>query len=75
MARFATGRKKLGLLERISLKIDSVKFLFQLSWESRLINNNRYIILSEHLDKLGRQTGGWLKKSRQENSPPLTERT
>jgi hypothetical protein len=66
---FLTGPKKLSLIEKSSIKLDSVKFLLQLAWESKIINDKKYIILSKHLEKVGKQLGGWLKQLRKQNSP------
>jgi hypothetical protein len=68
-AGFLTGQRKVSAIERSSLKIDSIKFLLQLSWESKIINDKKYIILSSHAEIIGKQVGGWLKKLHQQNSP------
>ncbi|MEK7579982.1 MAG: four helix bundle protein [Patescibacteria group bacterium] len=68
-ASFMANYKKLALIEESSIKLDSVKFLLQLSWESKIINDKKYIFLSNHLEKVGRQIGGWLKQLRKQNSP------
>ena len=68
-ASFLTGYRKLNLVEKSSSNLDAVKFLMRLAWEIKSVNNNKYIILSEQLEKIGKQIGGWLKQLK--NSPPL----
>jgi len=68
-ASFSSSHKKLFIIEESSVKMDSVKFLLQLSWESKILNDKKYIILSKYLEKIGKQIGGWLKHLKKENSP------
>ena len=65
---FLTGYQKLTLIERASVKLDSVKFLLRLAWEIKALHEKRYILLSTYLDKIGKMLGGWLKQLKQ-NSP------
>src|SRR3989338_978085 len=66
---FLAGDKKIPFVEESSVKLDSVKFILRLAWESKIINDKKYIALSKHLEKIGRQIGGWLKQLRKQNSP------
>jgi len=63
---FLEDGKKLLTLEEASAKLDSAKFLLRLAWEIEIMETKRYARLSEHLDLVGRQLGGWLKKVRSE---------
>lgn len=38
---------------------DVLKFFVQLAWESKFIPNEKYLELSEKLQEIGRQLGGW----------------
>lgn len=33
----------------------------QLAWENKLVLNDKYTIISKHLEEIGRQLGGWKK--------------
>lgn len=60
---------KISLLERAAIKLDTLKFLLQIAWETKGLDNTKYISLSEPLAEIGRQLGGWLRKLQKENSP------
>ena len=41
---------------------NSAKFLLQIAWEIKSLDNKKYIRLSEKLDEIGKMLGGWLKQ-------------
>lgn len=51
--------QKIVLLGKIIPRHDVLKFFVQLAWESKFIPNEKYIELSEKLEGIGRQLGGW----------------
>lgn len=53
--------KKLPYLEKASGKLDLLKFFLQIAWEIKSLDNKKYIILSEHLNEIGKMLGGWKK--------------
>jgi len=59
---------KVSLLEFASRKLDTLKFLLQIAWEIQALDNTKYINLSERLNEVGRQLGGWIRKLHKENS-------
>jgi len=69
LAQFATGNIKLSLVGKTSQKLDTTKFLLRLAWEIESMEEKKYIILSEYLQNIGKQLGGWMKYLRKENSP------
>ena len=54
--------QKLPYLQKASAKLDMLKFFLQISWEIKSLDNKKYIILSEHLDEIGKMLGGWQKQ-------------
>ena len=45
---------------RLSIKkVDAAKILIMILWESKSLNDKRYIALSLKLDEIGRNLGGW----------------
>ena len=60
-------QKIIALAKTIS-KLDILKFFVQLAWESRLIPNDKNAELSQKLEEIGRQLGGW-KKGLQTKTP------
>ncbi len=61
-------QEKLPYLREASIKLDLLKFLLQVGWEFKTLDNKKYILLSKHLNEIGRMLGGWNKKLLKENS-------
>jgi|SRR3989344_3430061 len=53
--------QKAPYLAKASDKFDILKFLLQVAWEVKAIDNKKYIALSKKLNEIGRMLGGWLK--------------
>lgn len=60
--------QKIVSLSRVIVKLDSLKFFMQLAWESKLMTTNQYADLSQQLEEIGRQLGGW-RKGLQKKTP------
>lgn len=56
------------LLEEANIKLDIIKFYLRISWETKALDNKKYILLSEQLDEVGRMLGGWKKHSQKQTS-------
>lgn len=63
--------EKILIISQAIGKADLIKFLLQMAWEQKIINNHCYSSLLLMLDEIGRMLGGW-KKSIQEKT--LTKR-
>jgi hypothetical protein len=57
-----TPSKRIIKIRNAATKMDLLKFLLQISWELKTLDNKRYIVLSEKLEEIGRMLGGWLKQ-------------
>ena len=53
--------KKVFLIEQALEKIDSLRFFFQLAWETQLVSSKQYISLGNEIENLGKMVGGWKK--------------
>lgn len=53
--------QKLPVLQKASSRLDLLKFFLQVSWELKILDNKKYIAISEPLDEIGRMLGGWIK--------------
>jgi hypothetical protein len=53
--------QKLPFLQKASAKLDLLKFFLQIAWEIKSMDSKKYIIISQHLDEIGKMLGGWLK--------------
>jgi len=60
-AGYLPPEQKTVALGKTITRLDILKFLFQIAWENKLIPNNKYIILSQKLEEIGRMLGGWKK--------------
>ena len=60
-AGYLPKEQKLPTLQKISVKLDLLKILFRLSFETKCINNTKYQSLSIQLVEIGKMLGGWIK--------------
>jgi hypothetical protein len=58
-ATYTKGRS--GMLAQANLRIETLRFLFRLSFDLRLTDQRRYEHASRTLDEIGRLIGGWRK--------------
>jgi len=55
------SKKKLDILEKSNLKLESLRYLIRLSFDLHFINSRRYAYVTGHVDEIGRMLGGWKK--------------
>jgi hypothetical protein len=55
-------------------KIDTIKILFMILWETDSIDNKKYIYLSLKIDEIGKMLGGWNGQLTKQNSPKTGEK-
>jgi len=60
-AGYSDKIEKIIALKNGSVKLDLLKFFFQMAWEIKSLDNKKYIKLSEKLNEIGRMLGGWIK--------------
>ena len=53
---------KIPYIQKAVSKLDLLKFFLQISWEIKSLDNKKYIILSEHLEEIGKMLGGWQRQ-------------
>jgi len=61
IAGYLNKEQKLPVLQKSSGKLDLLKFFLQMSWEMKILDNKKYILISGHLDEIGKMLGGWLR--------------
>jgi len=49
-------------------KTDTLKLLFLILWETKSLDNKKYLAISEKIDEIGRMLGGWLGQTTKQNS-------
>lgn len=60
-AGYLSREQKLPILQKISIKLDLLKILLRIAWETKCLNNNKYQILTSQLIEIGKMLGGWIK--------------
>jgi hypothetical protein len=73
-AAFSTKTEKLPYVKLAIRKLDTLKILLMVLWESKGLDNKKYIHLSEHLHEIGKMLGGWLGQLTKQNSSTTEEK-
>lgn len=68
-ASFLRKEEKLPFIRKAIIKLDVLKFMLQLAWEIKSLDNKKYIALSEPLAEVGRMLGGWYKQTGNKGNP------
>ena len=66
-ASYLGKEQKLPYLQKAGNKLDILKFFLKIAWEIKAIDNKKYILLSEHLNEIGKMVGGWSKGLQKRN--------
>jgi hypothetical protein len=61
IASYLGKEQKLPYLQKANVRLDIAKFFLQILWDVGALDNQKYILLSEKLDEVGRQLGGWIQ--------------
>ena len=77
-ASFLSREEKYPHVRLAIKKQDTLKILLMVLWETKSLDNKKYITLSVKLDEIGKMLGGWsgqLQKAQplkdKQNSPPV----
>ena len=68
-AAFLSRGEKLPFVRFALRKVDTIKVLLEILWETKSLDNKKYIALSQPLDEIGKMFGGWLGQLIKQNSP------
>lgn len=78
MAGFLSKAEKLPWVRIAIRKLDTLKVMLLVLWETKSIDNKKYVALSVQLEDIGKMLGGWngqlVKASEIKNSPALFAR-
>ncbi len=55
-------------------KLDVLKILVMVLWESKSLDTKKYATISEKLDEVGKMLGGWSGQLKKQNSPAQGEK-
>lgn len=69
LASFLSRTEKQPYVRLAIRKLDTLKILLMILWETRSLDNKKYIALSGPFDEIGRMLGGWNGQLAKQNSP------
>lgn len=73
-AAFLPREEKISFVRLAIRKLDTLKLLLLILWETKSLDNTKYIALSAQLDEIGRMLGGWNGQLQKQNSPAKGEK-
>lgn len=68
-ASFLQREQKLPYVRSALRKIDTLKIFLMILWETKSLDNKKYIALSLRLNEIGKMLGGWHGQIIKQNSP------
>ena len=71
-AAFLSREAKLPYVRLATRKVDTLKLLLMVLWETKSLDTKKYIALSEVIDEVGKMLGGWNGQLSKNSTP--TER-
>jgi hypothetical protein len=69
IAAFLSQTEKAPYVRLAIRKVDTLKILLMVLWETKSIDDKKYIALSEQLNEVGKMLGGWIGQLQKQNSP------
>jgi hypothetical protein len=61
-ASYTAKEQKGPVIQRASVRLDTLKFFLQIGWELKALDNKRFAELSQPLVEVGKMLGGWQKQ-------------
>lgn len=71
-ASFLQPQEKPPYVRLAIRKIDTLRVLLMVLWETKSLDDKKYIALSVKVDEVGKMLGGWMGKLSTQNSPAKT---
>ena len=68
-AAFLPKEEKVPWVRLAIRKADTIKILLTILWETKSLDDKKYIALSEILNEVGKMLGGWNGQLHKQNSP------
>ena len=69
VASFLSREEKLPYVKFAIRKVDTLKIFLMILWETKSLDNKKYIAISEKIDEIGKMLGGWSGQLTKQNSP------
>ncbi|TSC91569.1 MAG: hypothetical protein CEN90_367 [Parcubacteria group bacterium Licking1014_17] len=68
-AAFLMREEKIPYVRLAVRKVDVLKILLMILWETKSLGDKKYIALSLRIDGIGKMLGGWHGQLQKQNSP------
>lgn len=68
-ASFLSREEKQPYVRLAIRKVDTLKIILMILWETKSLDNKKYIALSIKIDEIGKMLGGWNGQLQKQNSP------
>ncbi len=68
-ASFLVAEEKIPYIQIAIRKMDTLKILLLILWETKSLESKKYIILSEKLHEIGKMLGGWQGQIKKKTLP------
>jgi len=62
-AGYTKNINKLALLDKASVKLNTLRLLIRLMRENYIFDTKKYVVLQTIIDDIGRQLGGWIRSN------------
>ena len=69
VASFLSKEEKQPWIKVAIRKLDTLKILLMVLWETKSLDNKKYIAISLPIDEIGKMLGGWHGQIIKQNSP------
>lgn len=69
-AAFASRDQKSTLIQKASIKLDTLKFFLQIALDLKAIDSKQFASISSPLVEAGKMLGGWYKQQLSKNTLP-----
>lgn len=73
-ASFLPPKEKQPFVLSAIRKLDTMKIFLMMLWETKSLDNKKYIALSLKLNEIGKMLGGWRGQIIKQNSPRTGEK-
>ena len=66
-AAFLGRDEKMPYVRLAARKVDTLKLLLMILWETKSLDTKKYAVLSERMDEVGKMLGGWQGQLKKQN--------
>ena len=71
IASFLQKEEKIPWVKVAVKKVDTIKLLLMILWETKSFDDKKYIAVSIQLEEIGKMLGGWSGQLSKQNSPAI----